>query len=222
LERIVRRFDARKAGEAGTMLRAVARRLVRRTPGYDDPARYWDARARDLRRTYDRPETWVRRGWMRAGVEEAIVPDLLRRAGVNSVLVIGVGSGRQYAYLDGFELSGIDISPKLVRVCRRRYPEVDTLVGDVTELEHPPVDAVLSGAVLQHVRPAEIERTVERICATASKLIVLRECTWLAAPRAYQFVHDYRTLFAACTLVHAEVTDEFADVVVELLAFRRE
>jgi SAM-dependent methyltransferase len=198
------------------------RRISRRLPGYEDPARYWDARADDLRRTFDRPETWPSRGWMRAGVEEPVVPELLHAAGASSVLVLGAGTGRQYAYLGDFDVSGIDISPKLVKLCRQRYPHVETSVADVTRLEHESVDAVLSSAVLQHVRPAEIPETIERICHVAASLVVLRECTSLAAPRDYQFAHDYRALFGApWTLVHAETTDEFPDVAVELMAFAR-
>jgi SAM-dependent methyltransferase len=159
---------------------------------------------------------------MRAGVEEPIVPELLRAAGASSVLVVGAGTGRQYEYLGDFDVSGIDLSPKLVKLCRQRYPRIETTVGDVTRLQHESVDAVVSSAVLQHVRPAQITETIDRICQVASRLVILRECTSLAAPRDYQFAHDYRALFGApWALVHTETTDEFPDVTVELMAFTR-
>jgi SAM-dependent methyltransferase len=196
------------------------RRLRRRLPTYDDPAAYWEARAGDLTYTFDHPETWERRGWVRGGVEDELVPRLLRECGAQTVLVIGAGSGRQYAYLQEFDVSGIDISPSLVATCRARYPHITTTLGDITTLAAEPVDAVVSSAVLQHVRPRDIGRTIEKLKATARRVVVLRESTHLAAASDYQFAHDYHSLLKPWLPFYEETTDELDSVTVELIAFR--
>jgi SAM-dependent methyltransferase len=196
------------------------RRLLRRLPTYDDPAAYWEARADDLTYTFDHPETWERRGWVRGGVEDELVPRLLRECGARTVLVIGAGSGRQYAYLQDFDVSGIDISPSLVATCRARYPHITTTVGDITSLTSQPVDAVVSSAVLQHVRPRDIDATIEKLKTAARRVIVIRESTRVARASDYQFAHDYRSLLEPWLPFYEETTDELASVTVELVAFR--
>ena len=189
------------------------------------PESYWNRRARDLIRTYDSPETWPERGWMRAGVEEQIVPRLLREAEVATVIVPGTASGRQYRYLldAGFQPWGFDISPRLVKECRRRFPEVTTYVGNVVgadEREEYGADAVVTSGVLQHVPPAEITRAVRSIQTMAHDIVVIRELTRVAASSVYQFAHDYRALFASWPVTYSQVTDETAAGTVELIAWR--
>jgi SAM-dependent methyltransferase len=192
-------------------------------PPYD-PQDYWESRAGDLIRTYDKPETWPKRGWMRAGVEEATVPRLLAEAGCNTVLVPGAGSGRQYRYLldAGMSPRGFDISERLVRECRARFPEVPTWVGDVAEARahSNPADAVLTSAVLQHVSPERIPEAVQSLKELASKVIIIREIASLRTPSQYQFAHRYSELFRDWIEVLREVTDASDDVKVELVAWR--
>jgi len=187
--------------------------------------RYWNTRAPELIETYDHPETWPERGWMAAGVEEEIVPPLLRELGIESVIVAGAGSGRQYAYLLplGVHVEGFDLSPRLVRECRSRYPSVRTTRADVVGADRQlaSADAVLSSAVLQHVPPQEIEAAVEALGRLARRVVVIRELTGLAERSDYQWVHDYVALFAGWHLWRRLTTDERPGVRVELLAFTR-
>ena len=198
-------------------------RSRRRTPATYDPGIYWEARADELVEVYDRPETWRDRGWMAAGAEEETVPRLLAEAGAHTVVVAGAGSGRQYDYLlaHGLEPSGFDISPTLVETCRTRYSQVETHVGSVTDAARhgTAADAALSAAVLQHVRPGEIESAVASLKSLAQKIVVIRELTELATSSTYQFVHDYDALFADWREVHREVTDRREGVTVELIAW---
>jgi SAM-dependent methyltransferase len=200
-------------------------RISRRseTAAYD-PETYWDKRARDLIRTYDRPETWPERGWMRGGVEEVIVPRLLAEAGCETVLVPGAGSGRQYRFLldAGFSPCGFDISERLVKECKARFPDVPTWVGDVTtaDTHSEPADAVVTSAVLQHVSPERVADAVGSLKALASRLVIIREITELTTPSRYQFQHEYSQLFADCTEIFREVTDASDAATVELVAWR--
>jgi len=187
-----------------------------------DPAGYWERRAPELVSGYDHPETWAERGWMSSGVEEDLVPRLLREHSVGSVLVVGAGSGRQYEFLRplGIDVRGFDISPTMVAAARERHPEVDTVVDDVlgAEARHEPADAVLATAVLQHVSPERVVEAATSVQSLARRLIVLRELTWLGAPSDYQWAHDYDGLFSGWETVDRAVTDETERGRVELRA----
>lgn len=52
------------------------------------------------------------------------------------ILELGCGAGRITGYLGarGGEVLGIDISPDMVAYCRRRYPELEFQVGDISDL----------------------------------------------------------------------------------------
>jgi SAM-dependent methyltransferase len=190
-------------------------------PVHYDPAVYWENRAANLIETYDRPETWPKRQWMREGAEEEAVPRLLRDHDCQSVLVLGAGPGRQYAYLDGFDVYGLDISPTLVAACQARYPNIPTVVGEVVGCEaiFDTCDAVLSSAVLGHIPPADIEAGVASTKAAARRLIILREYT---SPFAgtYQWGRGYDDLMRPWRVVHRETTDERdGEFAVELIAY---
>jgi trans-aconitate methyltransferase len=160
---------------------------------------------------------------MATGIEEELVPRVLHEHGVRSVLVPGAGSGRQYGYLGGFSVRGFDLSPTLAAAARERYPNVETAVSDLVdaELVHPPADAVVTTALLQHIPPDRIEAAVASLCALAEKLVVIRETTWLARRSSYQFAHDYDSLFRGWKLLESVVTDENAICRVELRVHRR-
>lgn len=208
---------------------ARARSLVRRAHGrsYEvpdgryDPSTYWERRSRELIETYDRPETWSRRGWLREGADEETVPSLLGQHECRSVLVIGAGSGRQYGFLRNFRVSGFDISPTLLSECRKRYPTVPTVIGQVIGCERlfDKHDAVLSSGVLMSVPPREIEDAINSVKASAIRLVVIREYTALESGSSYRWARDYVQLMNPWRVVYREVTDERDGQRAELIAF---
>lgn len=57
-----------------------------------------------------------------------------------TILDLGCGSGEPLAaalIADGFRLTGIDVSPRLIELCRQRFPEHDWQVSDMRAL--PPL-----------------------------------------------------------------------------------
>jgi ubiquinone/menaquinone biosynthesis C-methylase UbiE len=60
---------------------------------------------------------------------------------------VGCGPGHVAAYLSqrGLRVVAIDLSPRMVDVARRRYPDLDVRVGSMTSLDVP--DAVWAGLV---------------------------------------------------------------------------
>jgi SAM-dependent methyltransferase len=49
------------------------------------------------------------------------------------ILIGGIGGGRTVSSLKklGFEIVGLDISPKMVEACKTRFPDIDVRVGDI-------------------------------------------------------------------------------------------
>ncbi|MFE9691235.1 class I SAM-dependent DNA methyltransferase [Micromonospora sp. NPDC005806] len=63
------------------------------------------------------------------------------------VLEVGCGTGRITAHLRdlGLDISGVDLSPGMIEVARRAYPQLRFEIGSMTELTAP--DAGLAGLV---------------------------------------------------------------------------
>ena len=138
---------------------------------------------------------------------------------------MGVGSGRQYAFLRplGVALRGFDISPTLAATARSRYPDIATTVDTVigAETRYAPADAVLSTTVLQHVPPDEIEAATQAVKLLARRLVILRETTCLTRPSTYHWAHDYDRLFGDWRPALRTVTDTTTLAQVEFMAWER-
>lgn len=86
----------------------------------DDVARYWDAEAPG----YDRSIAWVDRRLVRDG------RDWVCSRASGRTLEVGIGTGRNLAcYPDGVELTGIDVSPGMLAIARRRADELNRTVS---------------------------------------------------------------------------------------------
>lgn len=73
--------------------------------------------------------------------------ELVQAGGGGPVLDVGCGPGRITTYLDklGLDVSGIDLSPRMVAVARRAYPGLVFRVGTMTDLDL--ADGALAGLV---------------------------------------------------------------------------
>ena len=187
------------------------------------PPRYWEERAPELIRTYDNPQIWEQKGWVRYQLESEIVPDLLRRAGAASVLVVGAGCGREYEYLRAcdVEVSGFDISPSMAAEARRRFPEIQTEVDSVVgaHRRHAPADAVVSSTVLTHVPPKDVGEAVESVKRLARRIVIAREITRYTTVSQYLWPHDYDALFAPWLCIFRQLTDDDETKTAELMAW---
>jgi SAM-dependent methyltransferase len=67
---------------------------------------------------------------------EVVVLARYREALSGRVLEVGCGAGRLLGYLValGGDVHGVDVSPRMVEYCRRRYPEASVVVGDMSNL----------------------------------------------------------------------------------------
>jgi SAM-dependent methyltransferase len=191
-----------------------------------EPERYWEERAAELILTYDDPTSWPERRWnIAASPEEELVPRLVADYGVESVLVVGAGTGRQYAYLEplGVEVRGFDLSPTLVEECTTRYPTITTVRDSVTDADDQqlPADLVLSVTVLQHVPDADIGRAIAALKKLAQKLVVILEFTRFGGETNYIFAHDYEQLMSPWPLVERVLVAEGESERTECLVWTR-
>jgi SAM-dependent methyltransferase len=186
-------------------------------------ADYWKARAVDLIDAYDHPETWPQRdGWYDDEFERRTVPTMLGAA--ESVLIVGCGAGRQYAFLEPLhiEISGLDFSPEMVAVCRERFPAIRSELDDIVNPAHDwHADAVLCTNVLQTIPPEQIEAAVGNVARFAQKIIILRELKWLGINSDHQWGRDYRRLLPDWRVASHAITDQSEIHRMELIAFHR-
>lgn len=95
------------------------------------------------------------------------------------VLEVGCGTGRITAHLRGLglDVAGVDLSPGMVEVARRRYPELRFEVGSMAELAAP--DGGLAGLVawysIIHLPPEQLPAVFagfRRVLAPGGHLLV--------------------------------------------------
>lgn len=106
--------------------------------------------------------------WLRAAVD--VFADAV--ADLGPVLDVGCGPGTVTAYLQerGLDVSGVDLSPRMVANARRLHPECRFEVGSWTEINLPPASlgGILGWWSLFNL-PRDTVPDVLRVCATALK-----------------------------------------------------
>jgi SAM-dependent methyltransferase len=113
-------------------------------PSFLSPIRIgYDKIADDYFKAFPReiPGQPVDRGMLSAFVE------LVQACGAGPVADVGCGPGKLTAYLNslGVNAFGIDLSPGMIAVARREYPDLRFEVGSMTALDLP--DASLGGLI---------------------------------------------------------------------------
>lgn len=109
----------------------------------------------------------------------AAFAELVQADGRQPVADLGCGPGHVTAHLDslGVSVFGVDLSPKMVEVARRTYPNLRFEVGSMTALDVP--DGELGGIVawwsIFHLPPAVLPAVFaefHRTLASGGKLLV--------------------------------------------------
>ncbi len=77
-----------------------------------------------------------------------VLLQVLRRAGIRDGLIVDLGCGSgilaEKLVHSGYEVLGVDLSPAMLRLARRRAPQARFLCGSLLRVELPPCAAVIS------------------------------------------------------------------------------
>jgi ubiquinone/menaquinone biosynthesis C-methylase UbiE len=123
-----------------------------------------------------------------------LIDGFVRLTGLESgakVIDLGCGSGI-FTYLlsaRGFKVAGLDISPKLLELARRKYPDLQFDEGDVEALpyEAGSVDGVLLSGLVHHLPdPSQCAAEVARVLRPGGKFVAFDP------NRANPFMYLYR------------------------------
>ncbi|MFC0624591.1 class I SAM-dependent methyltransferase [Kribbella deserti] len=93
-------------------------------------------------------------------VDRALLAAFAELVPAGPVLEVGSGPGHTTAHLHelGLDVSGIDLSPRMVEIARTSHPQLRFEIGSMTAIDVP--DASLAGLVswygLMHIPPAEL------------------------------------------------------------------
>lgn len=87
------------------------------------------------------------------------------------VLDAGCGTGRMSRYLAdrGCRVTGIDLSPGMVRMARRDHPDIDTVVGSITDL--PYADGSFDAAMYWYSTIHSPDALLPRIASEAARVV---------------------------------------------------
>ena len=131
-----------------------------------------------------------------------IICKILQREKLYRVLDVGCGLGKVTVYLaqNGLNVMGIDISPRLIDLARKKAAEKNIpLHFEVIELSKLMVDekfdAVLFAGVLEHIDDEEqLMRDAQRVLKEGGKIIITDMPTfqWLYHPRDRKIGHVRR------------------------------
>lgn len=183
-----------------------------------DMEKYWNKRAeyfeKDAFKAVCICEADKRVNKMYDALQRHLLFRLLKRCtNVTTVLEIGCGIGRWALSLQhhGIHYTGIDISPKMVEIAKKRVSAAFfTMSADALTFEDEQFDLVVSVTVLQHIPYEQQHTAITQLCRVTKKggYILLIEDTKSPEKTFNLFSHartTWETLFVTkgCSLVYS-------------------
>lgn len=114
---------------------------------------------------YDEVASWRERSLARTAYYSAEVGRLIKSLMLKDcrVLEVGCGLADLLASLDAAERVGIDVSPRMIEIAKKRHPDLDLRLADVErdELPEGPFDVIILSDVVGHLD--DIQRGVSRL-----------------------------------------------------------
>lgn len=103
--------------------------------------------------------------WEAPAVIKTLLVSVLGEKKRASILDIGIGTGQasEYFYKKGFRITGIDISPEMIGIARKKFPRAKLYSTNI-EQNFPPLrlntfDAVMASGVFEFI--ANLEKVIE-------------------------------------------------------------
>src|ERR1019366_2692863 len=155
-----------------------------------------------LRRFWDNKAEHVHRQWGAWHHDFEVITECIDAVNAHSVLDVGCGSGRLFPIYSekGLCFCGCDLSRTALKLAKSRYPAADLRAIAAEDISPKSLgqtfDLAVCNRVLQHIRPATIERAIRGISGAVSS-VYINETTMEHAPRGsdYLFGNDYIALF---------------------------
>lgn len=122
----------------------------------------------NLKETYNKiAEDWFKDHgkdlWWQEGTDEFL--SLLSKNA--SILDVGCGAGIKSKYIaeNGFVVTGIDFSEKMIEIAKREFPDIDFEVVDIYEMDKftKTFDGVFAQAVLLHITKDEVVQALNNL-----------------------------------------------------------
>jgi SAM-dependent methyltransferase len=115
-------------------------------------------RSKEVSSGYEEIAEWFDANRVKSLFEREYLSAILARAKAGeNVLDLGCGSGEPLAkfFIDkGFRITGIDIAPKMVEMCRKRFPSHEWIAGDLRNVSlRQTFDVILAFDSFFHLDP---------------------------------------------------------------------
>jgi len=92
----------------------------------------------------------------------------------SSVLEIGCGTGELLAKIKAKRKLGIDLSPRMIEIAQKKYPQIDFIVGDAENLQiNEKFDYIVMSDLLGHLEDVwKAFRELEKVSHSSTFLII--------------------------------------------------
>ncbi|MDN3239615.1 class I SAM-dependent methyltransferase [Glycomyces tritici] len=132
----------------------------------------------------------------------AAFTELVQASGNRQVLDIGCGPGHVTEYLAGLGLDarGVDLSPEMIAIARRAYPDLAFATGDMTAVDLPDgtLGGMLSRSSIIHTPPEALPAVFEewlRLLAPGGHLLLIFQAHTDTSQLAWAFDHAVTTAY---------------------------
>lgn len=119
------------------------------------------------------------------------VQRLFRRFAPGSLLDLGIGTGIiERGLSDLWNVTGIDISPKMLEICQKNLPDTHLLVGDIRKLntffKPESFDIIFSRAVLGHMEIKPVITQAKNILTLNGAIILCESIAYIQSDTQVQ------------------------------------